>query len=123
MSNIIIISLLILTAIAALVIVFKQKIIALLVSFKNKLFIKSLRHAINDADADKDKTGRKNMIVWNTASQQFEPIQKKQLKKMATIKKQPSVQNGYRVPKAKKVTSLTTSVVKKTEKRSLYVTK
>lgn len=88
-----------------------------------RLHIRSLRNAINGADKDKDDTGRKNIVVYNTAINAFEPVQKKMLKKLANKKVQDKVPAGYRQQKAKKKTYLTTHKVKQVEEKSLYVTK
>jgi hypothetical protein len=100
----------------------RRSIVRALVRFKMKLQHQSLRAAIHDADQDKEKTGRKNMVVYNTASGQYEPIQKKLLKRAATAKEQPAAKNGWRVPKARKKTAITPEKVHRIEKRSLYVT-
>lgn len=94
-----------------------------LLAFKAKLHIRSLRFAIKDADNDKANTGRKNMVVFNIANNQYEAIQKKLLKKAANAKKQPAARNGFRVRKAVKRTKIKNEQVKKIEEKSLYVTK
>lgn len=94
-----------------------------LLSLKAKLHLKSLRIAIGEADKDKATTNRKNMVVFNTSSNQYEAIQKKLLKKAATSKKQDPARNGYRVRQAVKRTKIKTGQVKKIEEKSLYVTK
>jgi hypothetical protein len=98
-------------------------IVKKLLAFRAKLQISSLRAAIGEADKDKEKTGRKNMVVFNTVSGKYEPIQKKLLKKAANAKEQSAVKNGFRAKKAKKKTSITSERVKQIEEKSLYVTK
>jgi len=88
-----------------------------------RLQIRSLRTAINDADKDKAQTGRKNIVVYNTSISSFEPAQKKLLKRLAVSKVQSKVPAGFRQPKAKKRSQLTTGKVKQVEDKSLYVTK
>lgn len=67
----------------------------------------SLRKAIADADADKQKTKRKNIVVFNSDTQQFETVQKKQLKQAV---------------KSKAIKSLDWDRVKRIEKKALYAT-
>lgn len=88
-----------------------------------RLHLRSLRSAINDADKDKDETGRKNMVIYNSSISAFEPIQKKVLKRLATGKIQERVPAGFRQPKAKKRTALNVEKVKEVEEKSLYITK
>lgn len=93
---------------------------------RSKLQIQSLRSAIRDADMDKDETGRKNMVVFNTTGGNFEPIQKNLLKKIANRNKNKN--NGKltdgrkKFMKKKKKSQIDTDKVKTIEKKSLYVT-
>jgi hypothetical protein len=59
-------------------------------ALRAKLQIGSLREAIGGADKDKEKTGRKNMVVFNAHSGKYEPIQKKLLKAHANSTKNKS---------------------------------
>jgi hypothetical protein len=94
-----------------------------MLALRAKLQIGSLKEAIGQADDNKEETGRKNMVVFNTTSGKYEPIQKKLLKKAASAKQQPPTRNGFRVPKAVKKTKITKERVKQIEEKSLYVTK
>ncbi len=89
----------------------------------------SLREAIHDADKDKLKTDRKNMVVYNTASGKFEPMQKRVLKSIAQHgknKNNGALTDGRKwaqrnQPKKRRV--IDTDRVKIIEDKSLYVTK
>lgn len=108
---------------------FKTPILTYLYRLKAKLHMNSLREGIHAADADKAKTGRKNMLVYNTVGEKFEPIQKKLLKNAAKSGKKKN--NGAMTkgrlwamrnnPKKSRV--LDTERVKQIEDKSLYVTK
>ena len=102
--------------------VFRHKIVQWLFNLRAKLKLQSLRQAIADADKDKAETQRKNMVVFNTSTGTFEPVQKKLLKKIASTKKQDAVPNGYRMKKAVKRSYITPGKVKEVEKKSLYIT-
>lgn len=108
--------------IITLVYVFRKQIVDYLMRLRAGLKIRSLRQAIAAADKDKEQTGRKNMVVYNTDSKDFEPVSKRLLKKSAKAKVQEQVPDGFRKMKAKKRSSLTTKTVKQIEKKSLYVT-
>jgi len=101
----------------------KKQLVKVLLKLKGKLHIQSLRTAINDADADKEKTDRKNLVVFNTSTGEFEPVQKRMLKGIAKMKSQNKVPAGFRQPKAVKKSALTLQKVKHVENKSLYVTK
>lgn len=109
-------------AITVALAVFKKHIRAWLLKIRAKLKIQSLRKAINEADSDKKQTQRKNIVVFNALSGQFEAVPKKNLKRLAGKKIQPIVQSGYRQKKAVKASSISKKQVKQTEKKSLYVT-
>jgi len=106
--------------------IFRKQLVSQLLKLKGKLHIHSLRKAINDADADKEETGRKNMVVFNTTTGEFEPVQKKLLKTAAKVTKNKNnaARTKGRVKFAKPVKKryITTERVNKTEKNSLYVT-
>lgn len=89
-----------------------------------KMQLGTLRTAIHDADDDKAKSKRKNIVVFNTDSKSFEPVQKRLLKFVAKNKVQKEVPDGYRRPAAyrKKKRPLDLNRVKEIEKESLYVT-
>lgn len=107
--------------------VFRMKIVRWLLKLRGKLVIRSLRQAIEHADRDKDKTGRKNVVVFNTHSGKYENLQKKVLKAAATVGKNKNnaalTEGRLRMMKAKKKRQFTTDRVRQIEKKSLYVTK
>lgn len=103
----------------------KGKLVKWLHYLRGKLHVESLRQAINDADADKEKTGRKNIVILNTASGSFEPAQKQLLKFLAAKGK--SKNNGKQTKGRKKFAKpvkrkMDSEQVKQIEKKSLYVT-
>jgi hypothetical protein len=104
----------------------RRAIVGALVRLKVKLQRQSLREAIHGADQDKAQTGRKNMVVYNTASGQYEPWQKRLLKLAA--RKDKNTSNKAHTPGRKKMMQkrrrriLDTEKVHRIEKRSLYVT-
>lgn len=106
----------------------RRSIVGALVRFKVKLQRQSLREAIHEADADKEKTGRKNMVVYNHASGQYEPWQKRLLKAAARSGKNKSnkaLTEGRKRELAKQRRQkrlLDSEKVHRIEKRSLYVT-
>lgn len=99
----------------------------MLLKLKGKLHIQSLRQAINNADKDKSATGRKNMVVYNISSGEFEPVQKKLLKTASRVTKNKNnaAQTKGRIKFAKptKKRYINPAKVKQTEQKSLYVTK
>jgi hypothetical protein len=108
--------------------VFRKQIRKWAYKIRAKLQIATLRTAIAEADKDKAETARKNMVVFNTLTGQFEPIQKKVLKglSMATKNKNNGAltegrKRALRMQK-KKPRYFTSEKVKETEKKSLYVT-
>lgn len=105
--------------------IFRPAIIKWLYRLRARLHIQSLRQAISDADGDKEQTQRKNMVVYNTAIKEFEPLQKQLLKaaeRAGKNKNNAKMTDGRkRVLKRKK--KLLQQDVKMMEKKSLYVTK
>lgn len=105
---------------------FKKPIRKWMMFLRAKLQIQSLRSAIRDADKDKEETGRKNMVVFNTHGGNFEPITKKLLKAVANKNKNKN--NGKltdgrkKFMQKKKKSEIDTEKVKTIEKKSLYVT-
>lgn len=115
----------VLAALVLLAVILKKKIVGWLHYLRGKLHIESLRQAINDADADKKETGRKNIVVMNTATGSFEPAQKRLLKFIAAKGKNKN--NGKKTDGRKKFAKpvkrkLDSADVKRIEKKSLYVT-
>ena len=109
---------------------FKQPIIKWLLSMRYKLSLHSLRGAIHDADANKEKTGRKNIVVYNSTSREYETIQKKQLKTVANGLKNknnaamtPGRKRNVKLNGKGKTRFIDPQRIKKTEEKSLYVTK
>lgn len=88
------------------------KVVAFLLRIKSKHQLETLRKAIHDADADRGKTGRKNMVIFNTTTKKFEPIQKKKLKQVSQVQKK---KGGKR--------TMSSQRIKQIEKKSLYVTR
>jgi hypothetical protein len=105
------------------------RIVQSLLNWRAKLQIGSLRVAIGEADKDKDKTGRKNMVVFNTVSGKYEPIQKKVLKRIADKDKNKSnkaMTDGRKramKQQKRKKRILDHDRAKQIEEKSLYVTK
>jgi hypothetical protein len=96
-----------------------------LLKLRAKLQLGSLREAIVQADQDKEKTGRKNMVVFNTTSGKYEPVQKKLLKAASQMGKNRSNKahtEGRRRMLKHKERAFTPQRVKHIEKKSLYVT-
>lgn len=107
--------------------VVRNWIIKRLLKLRAKLQIGSLRLAIDDADKDKENTGRKNMVVFNSHSGKFEPIQKKVLKAASKSGKNKSnkamTEGRVRMMKPKKKRYIDVNRVHQIEEKSLYVTK
>lgn len=87
-------------------------VVKFLLKIKSKHQLETLRKAIHDADADRGKTGRKNMVIFNTTTKKFEPIQKKKLKQVSQVQKK---KGGKR--------TMSSQRIKQIEKKSLYVTR
>jgi hypothetical protein len=108
---------------------FTSWLIKKLLSLRAKLQIGSLREAIGLADKDKEKTGRKNIVVFNSHSGKYEPLQKKGLKRLAENGKNKSnkaMTDGRKRVLAKqkrKKRIIDQDKVKSIEEKSLYVTK
>lgn len=108
---------------------FTSWLVKKLLSLRAKLQINSLREAIGLADKDKEKTGRKNMVVFNAHSGKYEPFQKKALKAVADIDKNKS--NKAMTPGRKRELArqkrkkriIDHGRVSRMEEKSLYVTK
>src|SRR5574341_866544 len=97
-----------------------------LVKLRSKLRMDSLREAIGKADENKEKTGRKNIVVFNNHSGAYEALQKQLLKtahNKQKVKGQPA-QTKYRKKRPKKVKAsrFTNERVHHLEKKSAYVT-
>jgi trehalose/maltose hydrolase-like predicted phosphorylase len=65
--------------------VFRKPIVKWLVKIRASLKIRSLRHAIQEADDNKASTFRKTMVVYNTSSGEYETLEKKILKKASYL--------------------------------------
>lgn len=110
--------------------VFRKPIRNWLLRLRAKMQIHSLRNAIAGADEDKAETGRKNMVVYNTVSGEFEPLQKRVLKRISNNAKRKNnskmtdgrkwAQQNGKTKTGKRY--FTHKRVKETEKKSLYVT-
>lgn len=109
-----------------LVFIFRKQLINQLLKLKNKLTFQSLRIAIDNADKNKKETGRKNIVVYNTTTKEFEPMQKKVLKTVANSRKNKNnaAQTKGRVKFGSKRAGrlIGHDRIKQTEKHSLYVT-
>lgn len=120
---------------AAAIVLFKKQIAGWFFRMRGKLHVASLRNAIIDADKDKAKTGRKNIVVVNSTQGAFEPAQKRLLKFLSSKNKgegdtgRVKVRRkngrvkvvGRKQPKRINKT-LTTEHIKIVEEKSLYVT-
>lgn len=113
-------------AVLGLLRAFRDPIARWLIRLRGKLQIQSLRFAIEDADKDKAKTGRKNMVVFNKETGKFEPIQKRLLKVASRNSKNKSnkamTDGRKRMMKQTKKRVFTPEKVKSLEKKSVYVT-
>lgn len=111
-----------------LVRVFRVRIVKYLLYLRGKMTVAGIREAIKSADADKAKTARKNMVVFNTVSGSFEPIQKRVLK--AAARKNKNKNNGKMTEGRKRALAMqpkkngymTMDRVKKAEEKSIYIT-
>lgn len=115
----------------ALVHLFRGPLVKYLTKLRGKLHIQSLRDAIGAADKDKAKTGRKNMVVLNSTSGQFESVQKRQLKILtgsrknksnASMTKHRKKRGGMVLTQSRKEKILAGSDIKTIQQKSLYVT-
>lgn len=111
-----------------LVRVFRVRIVKYLIYLRGKMTVAGIREAIKGADADKAKTARKNMVVFNTVSGSFEPVQKRVLK--AAARKNKNKNNGKMTEGRKRALAMqpkqkgymTMDRVKKAEEKSIYIT-
>ena len=105
--------------------IFRMRILKWLLNLRMKLKIQSLRSAIAGADSDKSKTNRKNMVVFNTVSGAYEPLQKRLLKTAERVskKKNNAKMTDYRKKRRPKNKRILNMPVKELEEKSLYVTK
>lgn len=113
-------------AIILLMRVFRMQIFRWLLKLRAKLRIQSLRVAINEADKDKEKTNRKNIVVFNSTSGKYEPLQKKLLKSGAKIgrnKNNAKMTEGRKRMMKKNKRVVDPGIIKSIEEKSLYVTK
>ena len=69
-----------LSIIVILMRVFRVKIRRWLYKMQVRIKFSTVRTAIKEADADKAATDRKNIVVFNPVSQQYEPMQKRLMK-------------------------------------------
>lgn len=88
------------------------KVVSWLLKIKSRHQLETLRNAIHAADSDKEKTGRKNMVIFNTTTKKFEPVQKKLLKQVNQVQKKKRLSR-----------TLDPKRIHQIEKKSLYVTK
>lgn len=90
------------------------------------LTMHTLRPAIHAADADKEATDKKNIVILNTLTNEFEPVQKVVLKRIAA--KNRNTNNAAQTKYRKRNQSggarkFDPSRISKIEKASVYVTK
>lgn len=93
---------------------------------KTTMQLGTLRGAIHAADDDKEATGRKNLVIFNSTAGSFEPIQKKQLKAITKFGKNTNnkamTEGRKKMMSTKKRRSVSVARSKQIEKSSLYVT-
>jgi hypothetical protein len=137
MINILIISAIVITAAFTLLRIFRKPLRKWVNALYMKFKIATLRTAIGEADEDKKVTGRKNMVVYDTDTGAFAPVQKKVLKKAANAtksKNNAAMTDGRKKMAAKKQQekkqkslkrerTFTPATNRKTEEKSLYVTR
>jgi hypothetical protein len=105
--------------------IFRKPIVKRLVKIRASLKIRSLRHAIQEADHNKASTFRKTMVVYNTSSGEYETLEKKILKKASYLnrnKNNAKLTEGRKKFMKKKARAFDHDRVKNMEKKSLYVT-
>ena len=135
MTNLLIILILTLLMLA-IVHAFRRPLISYFSQLRGKLHVQSLRKAIISADKDKAKTGRKNIVVFNSTSGSFEPVQKRLLKFLGErnkkqsdgVRKKVRKKNGKVVKvvvrkKKQPAGEINTGRIKEAEQKSLYVTR
>lgn len=124
--NAVYISIGIILVLVGLCIAFRKQIVNRLYRLKMKVQLMTLRTAIHDADGDKEKTGRKNMVIYNSTQGKFEPIQKKKLKLVAAAGKNKSNKSLTAGRKKRKVPARKRLIdidrVRNIEEKSLYKT-
>lgn len=129
MKTLILISIICVTLVTLMILIrlFAKPIRKWVMILRSKLMIRSLRVAINDADKDKEKTDRKNIVVFNKASGDYEPVTKKLLKQVEQQGKKKN--NAKKTPgriwaqqQGKKKKKILGNTVHEIEKKSLYVT-
>lgn len=85
----------------------------------------SLRGAIHGADADKAETDKKNIVILNSTTNEFEPVRKVVLKRIAAANRNTNnaAQTKFRKRNPSgKARKLDPARISKIEKASLYVT-
>lgn len=108
---------------ALLVYIFKKQVVCWLLKLKSKCMLHGLREAIHEADADKAKTNKKNVVIYNSTKNQFEPVHKAAMKRLANSTKNKSNRKQTAgAKKAKGKRALSFDRVKHIEDKSLYVT-
>jgi hypothetical protein len=105
----------------------RKKLYKQLRKLRSKLRMDSLREAIAKADENKQKTGRKTIVVFNNHAGTYEALEKKLLKHVARrhqVNGQPA-KTKYRKKYARGVKQgrFTDDRVKTLEKKSAYVAK
>ncbi len=103
----------------------KTVVVKKLLGVRAKLQMSSLRKAIGQADEQKAKTGRKNMVVFNQHQGIYQPIAKKTLKAASKVGKNTSnkaMTDGRIKMMKRKKRVIDNERVKQIEKKSLYVT-
>lgn len=104
---------------------FRHRIIKYLLRLRVKVRISSLRGAIHEADENKEKTGRKNMVIQKPDGF-FETVQKRRMKAASNLTKNKN--NAKLTPGRKKFMKKKERLfepgrLKEIENKSLYVTK
>ena len=107
-----------------LVRVFRKHIIRYLLRLRVKVRMVSLREAIHDADDNKSKTGRKNLVIQKPDGF-FEPVQKRRMKVASNLSKNKNnakMTPGRRKFMKKKERLFEPERLKEIEDKSLYAT-
>lgn len=123
MINVTIILAIVIVSIVLLMRIFRKQIRRWVGVMCVRFKIGSIRTAIEEADKNRDETGRKTMIVYNTVSGGYEAVEKRLLKKAANIKnKNNAVKTDGRKKLARsKRRILDHDRVRSIEEKSLYV--
>lgn len=82
-----------------------------LLKLRGKLQMASLREAIHDADKLHQETGRKHLVVYDQAEQEFIPVAKRALKDQHKKRKLTKGKAGMKLGRVKQI-----------EKKSVYAT-